>query len=482
MFGRLPSRKTSDRWQEQGRFGEQRKRPYNRNGAWHRPKHKLKTAFGPKLNSSGMGVWDFDPAIDRTEVFEWLAAEDFQGCPPAEVTSLKEVASYTADSDIAVEDVREYDCPEYRKPDGRFATRTLGGKGKYSKQAIVFPPYDQDSELNRVFAKDMVTVIKRFGPEGHDMSQYDVVTSEEFLRTLVAFCSGEYQQDRQAVGFHQGRRRDPLSMDIARIGFHPEAPDTVFLGSVQNWFKSGSSERDDNISFLPDFKLEAIGVDTSSGSIPKKRYDMDREKHYRLLEYNLGELRMLVRVPVWARIPEAEADLVEGHGVEFEMARRNRHGELWNRFLPSRLAVMQLSDTAMICRGCMGSHRSLDHVQEVTQVDIALDRPEAPVECGRMLGMAERILSELRDASQLAKETGYEDWPLYVNYKDAELRVLAPTFKEFDQDEHYKKLRESKVKDLAGRLMKATEKAMRNSKPAEEQEFPAARKSKITKL
>jgi len=140
----------------------------------------------------------------------------------------------------------------------------------------------------------------------------------------------------------------------------------------------------------------------------------------------------VVQVQVVATIPSAEADDFErpGQGVDLFSTNYRDAGDLWSSDLPSRLARMQVSDVGMIARGIIDKGTVLE-MQEVTVEDLKLDRPSLSDDAAQILG---RLVGLLRGVKEVVACPGCQDRPLWLQYSDAELRVISPRF---DDDEDF---------------------------------------------
>jgi len=370
---------------------------------------KIQTVFGPRDLKSG--YWQALNADDELDIFDFIGNEDLCDAGPVALTGSREVAAFSTSWDGS-SGMYDYDVPVYRCP--KIPTKMPGQTVDHRE------PLDQDWELEREFNVDIVETLKQCGKEDYDLSNVDIVTSLPMLRILVGFIDESLVEDLQRKGYHTYKGHDAEHIDMARITRIPEAPNTIFLGTVWNWVKA--HVRKELLTWEATYKRMCAGLSEAACSgAPSNRFN-DAPLHYRLIEYKIGELRCLVRVPVIARIPDEEAEDIEGHGVELLVYRKNRAPNLWDRFLSSKYAIMELGDIGLLSCG-VNLRSELVNVNQLTKADIELDRPEVPENASYCLGRLEKLLQRIHE---VCNYPGARDRHLYLSYSDAELRVISP--------------------------------------------------------
>jgi hypothetical protein len=369
----------------------------------------LQTRFGPRDLKSG--YWQAVDEDDSFDIFEFFGNEDLVDEPPVELTGTREVASFTISSDGS-SGMLDYDVPVYRCPD--FPMKMPGQSIDHRE------PLDQDWEVEREFNMDIVDTLKQCGAEDYDLSNIDIVTSLPMLRILVGFIDESLVDHMATSGYHTRKSHDADNIDMARISRLPEAPNTIFLGTVWNWEKTHL--RKERSTFEATYRRMCAGLsDSNTTAAPSNRVN-DAPLHYRLIEYNMGDLRCLVRVPVLARISDGDAEDIEGHGVELMTFAKRKAPNLWDRILISRYATMELGDMGLISCGVL-ENSNLINVNQLTRADIELDRPDVPESASLCLG---RLAGLLRRIHEVSNCPGTMDRLLYLQYADAEFRVISP--------------------------------------------------------
>lgn len=247
----------------------------------------------------------------------------------------------------------------------------------------------------------------------------------------MAFVDGSLNEDIRAKGLNTRRRNEAELIDLIRIVRLPDAPRAIGLATVWNWVPEAMSSKNPSLnrnSYDLAMKRLATGKPLLDGPA-SIREDLD-PSHWQLLEYDCGGLRMLVRAPVEAVMPGVDSDDAEGLAVNVHSVNRRRAGDLWSSALPRRYAEMQLGDVGMVVRGVIDK-ASLVDIQEVTQEDLRLDRPYVAKDGDLLLG---RLAGLIRRVREVAQSRGCADRPLYLQYADGELRVVAPVLDDFDGD------------------------------------------------
>lgn len=381
-------------------------------------KNKKKSSTGPKLLKSG--YWQEGDEEEDIDIFEWISAEELLDEPPASLSGLRELAAFSK-----YEGLQTYPLvvPEYRSPEKRTQL----------KKGIKRPP-PVDQGLAQRFRADVAEAMERHGPGPQALEDADIITSLNSLKTLLAFVDGRLTEDMRAKGMHTGRRRDPELVDMLRIARMPEAPHAVVLATVWNWTPENtttSTGRHNLRSYDVAFEQAATGRQLLNG--PPSIRENSGALHYRLVEFKCGGLRMVVRVPLVATVPSVDAPHLEGRAVELHSVNRRDAGDLWGRWLPSRYTEMLLGDVGMVVRGILDRGVLLE-LQELTREDLRLDRPDLAEDSERLLG---RLMGLLRRVCEVAKSPGCQDRPLYLQYSDAELRVISPIFDDDEGSEAY---------------------------------------------
>jgi len=357
------------------------------------------------------GYWQEGDDDDEIDVFEWISAEDLEDAPPAPLSGAREVAAYSQLEGLPME---RFAAPEYRPPPLRMQLQ----------KGLKRPPPLDESE-DRRFAWEVLESIHSHGTGPCALDGLDVIASLSSLRLLVAFVDGSLTEDMRAKGFNTCRRNEPLQVDLMRILRMPEAPGAICLASVWNWVPANVTSNTGALnrrSYDVSFERAATGRPPLSG--PPSTRERGAPLHYRLLEHDCGGLRMLVRAPTAATVPSVDAAELEGRGVELESVNYRDVGDLWGASLPSRYAGMQLADVGMAVRGTVNKGTLMD-LQEVTLEDLRLDRPAVAGDAERVLGGLVEVLRRIR---AVAECPGCKDRPLYLQYLDADLRIISPIF------------------------------------------------------
>lgn len=369
---------------------------------------KRKTSKGPRKLKSG--YWQEADDEDDIDIFEWIAGEELEDEPPASLSGPREVAAFATEE--GVPKPFRYMAPEYRTPERRLQLQ------KAIKRP---PPLDQDWE--RRFAADVAEAVSLYGREGASLAEADVVTSLSALRMLIGFVDGTMVEDFRAKGLNTRRRNEPELVDLMRIGRMAEAPKAIVLATVWNWVPSNATAGTgalNRMSYDVTYERAATGLPMLGG--PPSTRDYDVPMNYRILEYDIGGLRMAVKVPVAARVPSVDRDDVEGYGVQMHSVNRRDVGDLWGRNLATRYADMLLGDVGMVSRGVVDKGTLVDF-QEVTRDDLRLDRPSVVAEAERLLGRLVGLINRVREVADCP---GCQGRRLYLQYSDEELRVISP--------------------------------------------------------
>ena len=366
--------------------------------------------FGPKKLMSG--YWQEDLEIDNDiDVFEWFNAEELLGDPSAKITNLREVARYTIHPNGSAD---AFDAPDYRQPPPNIQL------AKGLKDA---PEVDQG--FGRSFTADMLDEVSNFGGEGFTLQSADVVISFHALRTLLAFVDGTLTEDMRSKGLNNRRGSQAERIDLCRVGRLPDAPGTIFIGTVWNWVPENAAAGSANFnkrSYDVNFEQVVSGRDTVSG--PHSVRELDDPVHYRVLDYKVGDLKLVVRVPIACTMPRIDDEAMPnpGMGVECSTANERDAGEVWGATLGSKLAEMQLGNIGMLARAIVDKGFIVD-LQELTQDDLKLDRPGLAEETEALVG---RLVGLLRRVKEVSNYPGCSDRVLYLQYCDAELRLISP--------------------------------------------------------
>jgi len=378
-----------------------------------RAKRKRRTSIGPKKLKSG--YWQETDEDDDIDIFEWISAEDLVDEPPAALSGVREVAAYSQLEGLPME---RFDAPEYRPPE-----RPL----QLQKGIKRPPPLDQDRD--RSFVHDVAESISSRGPGPYKFDGLDVFASLQSLKVLVAYIDGSLTRDMRAKGLNTRIKSEPVPVDLMRIVRMPEAPNAIGLATVWNWVPANATANTgalNRMSYDVSFERAATGRPLLTG--PPSTRGPAAPLHYRVLESSCGGLRMLVRAPTVAMAPSVDLGALEGKGVELASVNRRDVGDLWSSSLSSRYAEMQLADTGMIVRGVVDKG-SLTSLQEVTREDLRLDRPAVADDADRIFG---KLTGLLRRVRAVADCPGCKDRPLYLQYHDADLRIIAPILDDLD--------------------------------------------------
>ena len=366
--------------------------------------------FGPKKLKSGYWQEDLD-VDDDIDVFEWFNAEELLADPPAKVINLQEVAKYTIRPDSPPE---EFDAPDYRPPP----------PGLQLAKGLKDPP-QVDQGIERSFTADMRDELGQFAKDGFELENADVVISFPALRTLLAFVDGTLTEDMRAKGLNNRRGSQAERIDLCRVGRLPDAPASIFIGTVWNWVPENATAGTANFnkrSYDVNFEQVVSGKETVTG--PFFVRELDDPVHYRVVEYQAGDLRLLVRVPIACTMPRMDDEAMPnpGMGVECSTANERDAGEVWGHTLSSKFAEMQLGNIGMLARGVVDKGTIVE-LQELTQDDLKLDRPGLAEETEALMG---RLVGLLKRVKEVADCPGCCGRVLYLQYCDAELRLISP--------------------------------------------------------
>eukprot|EP00931_Biecheleriopsis_adriatica_P090571 TRINITY_DN64530_c0_g1_i1.p1 TRINITY_DN64530_c0_g1~~TRINITY_DN64530_c0_g1_i1.p1 ORF type:complete len:547 (-),score=88.19 TRINITY_DN64530_c0_g1_i1:106-1746(-) len=398
-----------------------------RYGRLYQKKKKKPRATGPKMMKSGYWQEDLD-AENEIDIFEWISPDELTDVESSsEVKNVREVAAFTRYPRCNPE---VYDAPEYRAP-----PRNL----QLSKSLKSPPALDQGRDAS--FVAEMSEQIANFGVDGYSFEGVDIVTSLPALKILLAFVDGTLAEDMRAKGVNTRMRGEAVQLDLLRIGRLAEAPDAITMGTVWNWLPEDANSNGANFnrrSYDVDFEQIVSGKETFRG--PPSIRELNTPTHYRILEYKLGELKVVVRVPFVCSMPAVDADAVDNPWMAVECSTANRRdaGKLWGHTLSTKLAEMQVGNTGMLARAVVDKGWMVE-LQELTQEDLLLDRPSLEEETGALLGKLEEVLSRVRD---VASCPGAVDRALYLQYCDAELRIIAPVL-----DEDLERLADKRISD-----------------------------------
>jgi len=379
---------------------------------------KRKSSKGPKALKSG--YWQEGEPDWNVNIFEWISAEDLLDEPPAELTSVREVAAYTEYPDGAVPEM--YDAPEYRAP-----------SMPLQLQKGLRPPPVVDQGLDRDFIEDLRDVVE-YEPEAMQvLKDADVVTSLASLRMLLHFVDGTMTEDFRAKGMNTRRRSEAEQVDLMRLSRMAEAPKAIVMPCVWDWVPENMTINTGQLnqrSYTVGFQRAATGKGQPSG--PPSVRNAQQPVHFRLLEYKVGDIKMVVRVPLSAQISSIDAEDLEGEGkvVDLESTNRRDTGDLWSRALDSRYATMKLADTAMVVEGIVDKGVLLE-IRETTRQDLRLDRPSVEDEAAGLLG---KLAGVIKRVHEVMASPGCQDKPMYLQFCDAELRIISPRF---DDDDDY---------------------------------------------
>lgn len=392
-------------------------------GFRRRPEKKKKRRTGPRTLEKGSWSWDDEEDADLY-VFDVVEQEDLPPEDPVAIKNIREIAHYTS-VDGRFSDFSFYTVPEYRPPQKPLQLE----KGK-----IVPQPVDQGPEIEVPFTDTILKALSKCAcveDATADLENADIVIGLDGLRLLLSWLDGDFSRDIIAKGMHTARKKDGVQIDMFRLVTMPEAPNALVFARVWDWVRRNMTPRSGSLGTrsydvsMVENSIGRVGV----GGPPSVRYGSG-DLHYRILSYDCGGLKMVVRVPITACVPAADADAFErpGMGVDISSANRRDEGELWNSSLPTRYTGMKLGDVGMIARGIVDKG-SLISLQELTQEDLALDRPSLEEDAGVMLG---RLVRLLRRVKHVAASPGCQDQPLYLQYVDYDLRVIAPRFEDED--------------------------------------------------
>mmetsp|Transcript_13817 Transcript_13817/g.48799 ORF Transcript_13817/g.48799 Transcript_13817/m.48799 type:complete len:501 (+) Transcript_13817:67-1569(+) len=380
---------------------------------------KKRSSFGPKtLNGVVRGLNTVDEK--ELDIYEWINKEDVLDEPRTAIEDFKEIAAYTVAPGIGA---YRYDAPEYRPPPP---------KTVLAKAPKLPPSLDEyigiDDEDDVVFSDTVLKAVEEFGDGASVLEDADFVLSWSTLRTLLAYADGSLIEDFIAKGWHTKRGTLAEMIDLFRISrMSKEAPNAVLLGSVATWDPAHSGPIYNPRKYRSyDVSLQNIctGQADVSAPVQVKQTNADGPQHVRLLKYRLGDLKVVLEVPVKATLPTQDLEDMKGvgHSVDIRSANIRDASEIWGWTLSSHMAMMKLTDTAMTVRAIVDSG-FITEVQELTLEDLRLDRPEAFKEADQLVGRIAGLLVRIRDVADCP---GCIDKPLWVQYYDGYLRVVSP--------------------------------------------------------
>merc|ERR1712137_1007153 len=100
-----------------------------------------------------------------------------------------------------------------------------------------------------------------------------------------------------------------------RIQRTSAAPGAIVLPTVWNWMPentTGNTGALNRRSYDLSFERVATGKGVHGG--PPSVREFEKALHYRILRYKIGDLKLVVRVPVEAKVPSADDDAMDHPG------------------------------------------------------------------------------------------------------------------------------------------------------------------------
>eukprot|EP00929_Paragymnodinium_shiwhaense_P009513 TRINITY_DN113704_c0_g1_i1.p1 TRINITY_DN113704_c0_g1~~TRINITY_DN113704_c0_g1_i1.p1 ORF type:complete len:531 (+),score=148.65 TRINITY_DN113704_c0_g1_i1:74-1666(+) len=425
-FLAIAFKRSVQRIQMQGRRGRIRS-----GGTKGKRNRKIKRAhYNSSEKEYKSGTWQMGPEFDdEDDTFEWWSLEEIDDGSQIQPADFKEVAAYSQWEDGYP---APYECPEYQTPPNKI---------QLSKDLKRPPPVDQGWAAS--FSDDIKAAIGDFHNEeltveeaAEELAHCDVVASLDALKLLMAFLDGSLGEDMRAKGMNLSRRNDAESVDLLRVTRMREAPNALVLGTVFQWVpRNPSGVGIQGASSYDNCWERATTGQQINLQGPRSARDGPRKLHYRLVSYDFGGLKTMVRAPTAAKVPAAEAEAFDrkGQGVDLATVNRRDSSDLWSRTLPTRFAAMQMGDVGMVARGVLDKGFLVD-LQETTQEDLCLDRPSLQEEASELMGRLRMLLKEVK---KVADAPGCKDRVLFLQYNNAELALVSPALDEDEQEEQY---------------------------------------------
>jgi len=382
-----------------------KKRPY-------RPfvKKSRKRSELPNLIKSGYWQESVE-AIADYDVYEWINQEMLWSAPPAELKLQQKVAEFSRFRDRH----DEYDPPAYRSVPIKTALR----KG-------IVEPYPLDEDSNHSLPAAMADALTSYGHGVEAFEDIDIVTSLEALELLLLFVDRRLPENMQARGQHTRRGHEGELLEMLRLGRlpHPASQDAISIGSAFSWNPSADSYHLASASRRTyDYGFQQIATGNPLSNLtPTQRAVNNSRLDRQVLVFELGELRIMVQVPVPATVPTEDAPDLEGEVVQMMTANCRNASAFWGRHLPSRYVMMLLGNVGFVARG-VHTKGVVSILQELTLDDLRLDRPELPEQASDLLGQLAMLLQQIKD---VANCPGAQGRNLSVYYCDAEVVIAAP--------------------------------------------------------
>jgi len=289
------------------------------------------------------------------------------------------------------------------------------------------PPVDQSPDCS--FKDDFTEQVKEFGTNPELLEDVDFVTTMPALKILLGFVEGRLQESMRTGGHHAKGGAEASRIDMFRVGRLPCAPNAMTLSTTFSWsmhnFRHVGPKTQNDLSY--DVALQGvISGQSYPNAGPKEVREMFNPAHYRILKYEVGGFKMAVRTKSYLIMSSVDNTAVDRPGMAVDVLSCNIQdaGMLWDAKLKTRYAEMLLGEVGMLCRGVL-SRQILADVQEVTRKDLELDRPSLREDAEDLLG---KVVGFLARVKELASCEGCKGRPLWLQYADAEFRLISPTF------------------------------------------------------
>jgi len=286
-----------------------------------------------------------------------------------------------------------------------------------------------DQSPDRSFKDEIEEQVAEYGTNPELLEDVDFVTTMPALKLLLAFVEGRLQEDLRAKGHHAKGGAEAHRLDMFRVGRLPSAPNAMTLSTTFSWsmhnFRSSGPTTANDMSY--DVALQGVisGQDVPAPGTKRVR-EMFNPAHYRIVKYEVGGFKIAVRTKSYLIMSSIDSTAVDrpGMGVAAMICNIRDAGMLWDAKLKTRYAEMLFGEVGMLCRGVL-SREIVADVQEVTRKDLELDRPSLREEAEGLVG---KVIGLLARVKELVSCEGCKGRPLWLQYADAEFRLISPKF------------------------------------------------------
>merc|ERR1712192_60325 len=192
---------------------------------------------------------------------------------------------------------------------------------------------------------DIINAVRDFpcpGVELEDaaeaLANADIITSVGALQILLAFIDGTLTHDMRSKGLILHKGTDGERIDLLRVTRMPEAPNALVLATVWNWNPRLAAtvnpmKLHNRSSYDESWVRVATGGEPNRYGGPRcAKWDDDRVLHYRILNYEVGGLKAIVKAPVTCTVPAADAAAFDSldQGVDVETVNRRHVTDLYH--------------------------------------------------------------------------------------------------------------------------------------------------------